>query len=248
MKKKYILLAIIVIIIISSIFFINNKNKNVENEDNTIKQSIDEINETSTLNSIDEQKIEEIQKDLGYNNIDSQMYEIKQEYDGREVITIKPTIQYKVAMAGVIKNGKPEFSELDKLLEQAPKKSGIWIAKNSREKILNILKDVTNGQYVVDNDGYLNIKSEENLNEIDLKIKNTINGKKLYAIDINKITYIVDEVTGAIEEYPFEEMDPYLPYELFETENATLYVITPNTYKKLNVENIIEEIINNIKE
>ena len=244
MKKRYIVFIVIIISIIISIVFIfskftkNNRNQNKQELSN---QSIEEKKEEIYT----EQKIEDIKNDLGYNNTDKEIYEVKKEYDGREVLAIKPNIQYRVALAGAIKNEKPNFSEIDQILGQAPNKSGIWITNKSRDKFLNMIKDVTTAKYTIDNNGFL-VQENDNNNEIDKNIKKAINGNKIYSIDINKVTYLVDEVTGQIEEYPFEEIDPEVPYELFEAENAVLYVITENTYKKINNKYIIEEVLNNM--
>lgn len=242
MKKKYILIIIIAVIVlcISFVFYGYNKNKKNIQENNLPKQSSAENEEI--IASENENKIEDIKEDLGYNNLDNQIYEIKKEYDGREVISIKPNIQYKVAVAGAIKNEKPEFSEVDKILEQAPKKNGIWVTKKSREKFLNILKEIAIAKYYIDEFGFLNQKIENNSNEIDEKIKKINSEKKICSIDIDSKTYLIDEVTGNIEEYPFEELDPELPYEAFETENAVLYVISPNTYGKVDYKYVFEEV------
>ena len=198
-------------------------------------------------NDLSEQKIDNIKEDLGYNNLDNGMYEIKEEYDGREVLAIKPSIKYKVAMAGAIKKSKPEFSEIDKIMEQAPNKNGIWITEGSREKFLNYLNKLTDANhYNIDDYGYLIKKDDTINNDIDRKIRDILTGKKLYAVDINNMTYTVDEVTGTIEEYPFEEIDPKSPYELFETENASLYIINSNIDKMIEDKYIFEDFFNNI--
>lgn len=247
MKKKYWLFIICIIIVTCtiSIGIILNKFNQVENE-KEIDVNSNKNTESLIINSTNEQKIEDIKQDLGYNNTDTTIYEIKKEYDGREVISIKPNIQYKVAMAGVIKNEKPEFSEIDNLLERAPNKTGIWIENSSREQFLDILKKIANCEYTINEEGYLMQEQKDNSNEIDKLINTAMNNKKNYSICINSIAYLVDEVTGNIEEYPFEEIDPEQSFELFETENASLYVITKNTYKKLDYKNIIEEVFNNM--
>ena len=89
-------------------------------------------------------------------------------------------------------------------------------------------------------------EQKDTSNEIDNNIKKAISNKKNYSICINSVAYLIDEVTGNIEEYPFEEIDPEQSFELFETENASLYVITSNTYKRVNYKNIIEEVLNNM--
>ena len=244
MKKSHILFIILIISIISIIYILSNFNKKqkIESKDELSKQNIEE----NVENKLTEQKIEDIKENLGYNNTpNSEIYEIKKEYDGREVIAIKPNIKYNVAMAGAIKNAKPEFSEVDKILEQAPNKSGIWITEDSREKALNIIKQIAKASYKIDN-GYLIQEDINNTNEIDEKLKQLINGKKIYAIDIAEITYIVDEVTGNIEEYPFAEIDPKTPFELFETENASVYIINSNIDKMIEDKYIFEDFFNNI--
>ena len=249
MKNKSVLLIIclLVIICLIIIFIISKNRKKNEQQKDSIHHNSTELIENSDSKNLSEQKIENLKQDLGYNNnTDTTIYEIKNEYDGREVLTIKPNIQYKVAIAGAIKNAKPEFSELDKLLEQSPNESGIWITEDSREKVLRILKEITKANYKIDNKGYLVQENNKNANEIDEKIKKIINEKKLYIIDIDKSAYIVDEVTGNIEEYPFEEIDPHTPFEMFETENASVYIVTENTHNILNSKFIIEEILNTI--
>lgn len=245
MKKIYILSAICIIIVIGFITIVTFF-KQKEKKENTVNQNSNNIIENSIPDTFQKSKIDEIKQDLGYNNTDEAIYEIKKEYDGREVIVIKPNIQYKVAMAGAIKNGKPEFSEIDGLLEQAPNKSGIWIEENSRKEFVEILQKYTNCSYTIDEDGYLVQEQKDTSNEIDNNIKKAISNKKNYSICINSVAYLIDEVTGNIEEYPFEEIDPEQSFELFETENASLYVITSNTYKRVNYKNIIEEVLNNM--
>ena len=92
MKKWYIVLAISLIIILCGLYIFIRYKKN-ENKETELEQNVKyiETKEEEKVDSESEQKIEKIQEDLGY-NIDSQIYEIKQEYDGREVIAIKPTI------------------------------------------------------------------------------------------------------------------------------------------------------------
>lgn len=248
LKKSYILfiicLIIIICIIITNIILsIDNKSRNLED---ILEQNKIEGTENQNEDNLSQQKINIIKDDLGYNNTNTNMYEIKKEYDGREVITIKPNLKFKVAMAGAIKKGKPEFSEIDSLLEQIPKQSGIWVTKDSRESFLKILKKANLENYTIDDKGYLIQNPSNNLNEIDKKLIKIINGKKLYSIDIDRTTYLLDDVTGKIEEYPFEEIDPETPFELFQAENASLYVITENTYKKLDYNYIIEEVLKSI--
>ena len=246
MKKSYwlFIICLITAVVISSIVIILNKSKlreNIESDVNAIRNT-----ENSISDSTNKQKIENIIQDLGYNNTNSEIYKVKTEYDGREVISVKPNVQYKVAMAGILKNQKPDFSEIDNLLKQAPNKSGIWIEENSRERFLNTLNSITSLRYTIDNEGYLKQEQSDNFGKIDKVIESIMDNKKVYSISINSSTYLVDEVTGNIEEYPFEDIDPKQPYELFETENAALYIINSNSKNKLSDKEIIEEVLNNM--
>jgi len=47
--------------------------------------------------------VDEIKNETGATG-NSNIYEIQQEYDGRNVVTVKANIKYKVAFAGMIKN------------------------------------------------------------------------------------------------------------------------------------------------
>ena len=174
------------------------------------------------------------------------MYEVKKEYDGREVVVIKPNLQFKVAMAGTIKKDKPEFSTLDEILKDAPTKNGIWISKNSREKFIEIINEIASQNYTIDSEGYLVQETIGTANEIDKTITQVINSKKLNAFDICSVTYLIDEVSGKIEVYPYEEIDPESPFEYFETNNASLYVINSNSTGKLQYKEIMKEILENI--
>ena len=111
---------------------------------------------------------------------------------------------------------------------------------------MNLLKQLTNSHYLINEDGYLVQEKYDNSNEIDVKIKQIIDKKKLFVIDLNSITYRVDEVTGNIEEYPFVDIDPKTPYELFEAENSALYIINSNDNKKLNDQYLIKEVLNSM--
>ena len=232
MKKKIIMIGACIVIAISILFFV----KLYKNKFGSGKGSLPNENK---------EKIEQISRDLGY-TADTDMYEITTEYDGREVVIIKPSIEYQVALAGAIKEGQPQFDELDEILENGPKSYGIWIEKSSREKFLQILKGVTESDYTINDDGYLFQVEKEHANKYDEKIKKMLEKECLYVFDISSICYIVDDVTGKIEEYPFEEMDAYQAFEYFETDDKLLFVITSNKDGKLKYTDIVKEILDNI--
>ena len=202
MKKKVIIISsiivlILVILIVAFFTYKRFKNKPEYVNQNNIEQenvSFDEKEENTS--SEDQDKIGDIIENQGF-DADENIYELGTEYDGREVVVVKSSIQYKVALAGMIKGEKPEFSEIDSLLNQAPTHTGIWIEKNSRSKFLEIVNKVTDGKYEIDDDGFLvQIQTSENI--YDKQISEMILDKSLYVFDISSTTYLVDEVTGDI--------------------------------------------------
>ena len=241
MKKKIIIICLIVLIIIATIFFIIYNRKKVGSEDiSSLPIDYNEVEENVVEE--DEQKINEITDNLGFTGKDD-MYEVVTEYDGRETLTIKDSIQYKVALSGVIKKQKPEFSEINEILNNAPKHTGIWLEENSKDKILSLLKNIAKAKYSIDNEGYLIQKETFNMNEYDEKIKQMITSNNLYIIDISSKYYILDEVTGEVVENPFEDMDPYTPYEMLASENKEIYFISENEQGKVNQEEALKEIL-----
>ncbi len=196
--------------------------------------------------SKEENEIQELKKQLGITGQD-EIYSISKEFDNTKTIKIKPEVQYITAMAGVIQQKKPQYLEIKELETKLINQKGIWVSKNSRKEFLDVLKSITKGKYTINEQGYLVQQESNKMNKYDEKIKKILNGKNSISIDINSTCYILDEVTGEIVEYPFEDMDPYMPYEYFEDKNKMLYIITRNKHKKSNYQDIISEIIDNIK-
>ena len=243
MKKK-IAICIIILVIISIIFFITYKIKKEANKENK-ELLIDYSNIEENISEEDEKKVDGIAENQGFTG-ESNIYEMATEYDGRETVRIKPFIAYKVAISGAIMKEVPEFSKIDEILLKAPTHTGIWITENSREEFLNLLSKCAKATYTIDNDGYLKQEEKAFMNKYDKKINKMLFSSNLYVFDISSVSYLVDEVTGEIQEYPFEEMDPYTRYEYFEAENKQLYVISENKSGKVNQEDVLKEILENI--
>ena len=106
-----------------------------------------------------------------------------------------------------------------------------------------MLKEITNSEYEINENGYLKIKNKNNQNENDKKIEKVIKGDKLYILRNSSVTYIVDEVTGEILDYNFEEMDQYQTYEYFEDNNKMIIFINENKEKQMSKKEIIQSII-----
>ena len=146
----------------------------------------------------------------------------------------------------MIKKSKPTFNELDQILQQKlPKYSGIWIEQNSRDNLLKLFNnsEKTNSKYSVSSEGYLEIIQKNSQTDYDKKIENAIKGKKQYILDISSVCYIVDEVTGEILDYNFENMDKYQTYEHFEDGDKSIIFINQNTNNQLKDSEIINSIM-----
>ena len=170
---------------------------------------------------------------IGGNN----MKETVKEYDGREFSQVKPEYQFRVALAGVLKNNKPQENEIGSILENVPTKTGIWVSENSRQKVLELFKQNGIEDCQINEEGYL-ISQDKRLQ----------NNSKLYVLDMNGRNYKRDEVSGEIQENPIEEIDPYQITEKYEYDNKIVMEITTNKAGKLTKEEIFNEIIENLKE
>ena len=244
MKNKILIVIIVLILIIVCITIINNlnnnkdKNETIENNYTTIDKNQISYKENVTVN--------DLKNDYGIKG-DSNIYEIQTEYDGRKVLTVKSNLKYKVAFSGLIKNKTPIFEELDEIMQNNyPQKKGIWVEKNSRNKILNILNnsDKLNAVYNINTEGYLVIDENNNQTQMDEKIKNSINGDNQVILAISSICYIVDDVTGDILDYNFENMDKFQTYEYLKDSNNKIIFITENKLNQISNDNILEDIIN----
>lgn len=240
--NKNIIICVSIVIIIITIFIIIGKSIRIENGEKISSLLIDYTEEDIT-DEQEKEKILDIVENQGF-KANENIYEIEKEYDGREVVVVKSNIKYKVALAGMLKGKKPEMSEIDEILKNAPTHTGIWIAENSREKILELLKEIANATYSVDDEGFLNQKECWRMNDYDRNILEMLKEKKLHILNISSISYVVDDVTGEIQEYPFEEMDPYTDYEYFESEDKDMFIISENKEGKINQEEVLKEILN----
>ena len=256
MKKKIIIgvaIILVVLVIIVAAILINKKENNKVAVDNTATDNIIEEN-NNTKNNVEEeintdeenQKIDEIKYNTGATG-DSNIYEVQiDSYDGREVVVVKPTIKYKVAFVGMVKNDLPQMQEINQIYEDnKPEKNGIWVESDSRDKILSMFNNsgIFNNTYTIDQDGYIIIQEESNPNENDTKIINAINSKKQYILSVTSICYIVDDLTGEIQRYSFENMDRYQTYEYFDNGNQYIIFLTENKNNQLSDSEIINSLI-----
>jgi FtsZ-interacting cell division protein ZipA len=217
----------------------DDNKENIENPEKEIQITTSTQEESKISNEEKTEIIEETGK-----KGDSDLYEIQEGEDSVKIATIKSSVKYKVAFAGMIKNKVPEKEELDDILEKNhPKYAGIWVKSESQSEFLKYISSVTKSEYEINENGYLKIKNKKNQNEYDKKIEEIINGNKLYIIDISSTCYIVDEITGEILDYNFEDMDEYQTYQYFEDGDKKIIFITENQNNQLTVKEIIESVI-----
>ncbi len=220
----------------------DDNKENTENTEN-VEKEIQITTSTQEESQISDEEKTEIIEETGKQG-DYDLYEIQEGEDSVKIATIKSSVKYKVAFAGMIKNKVPEKEELDDLLEKNhPKYAGIWIKSESQSEFLKYISSVTKSKYEINENGYLKIKNKKNQNEYDKKIEEIINGNKLYIIDISSTCYIVDEITGEILDYNFEDMDEYQTYQYFEDGDKKIIFITENQNNQLTVKEIIESVI-----
>ena len=241
MNKKILISTILVIIIILIIVVVaimiprdaNNeeaKNKEIIQE-NQVPENI--VPDEETI-----QKVENIKDQIGA-TADSEIYNIEKEYDGREILVIKPDVQFKTVLAGILKHGKPSKQDIEEL-ELSKFKKGVWISEISRDRFLQILKKCGLNNFSIDEKGYL-YKNSESQNEYSSKLENLINSNKLTIVDITGKCYTRDEMTGEILEYPFKDMDLYQICEKYETQGSRIIVITTNEVEEAD---ILQEVCN----
>ena len=221
MSKKF-LISIILTIIVIIVAVTIDKSENHDIHQNNEAENTVETNKT----------VEELKQETGATATED-IYEIQKEYDGREILTIKPDIQYKTVLAGILKNGQPSIQEIEEL-DVSNFHKGVWISEISRDKFLQILKKCGIENFEIDNEGYL-YKKQESSNEYSLKLEKLINSDELIIIDITGKCYIRDEMTGNIVEYPFKDMDLYQICETYNTQGSTIIVITTNNVKEADI-------------
>lgn len=234
-KKLYVTILIIILVILISILtgkIFTNKKKT----ENT-------INET---NEYDKNIINQIKNKIN-STADTNIYQVEDEYDGRHSIQIKPNIQFDTVLAGILKESVPTEAEINKILEERPNNSGIWVSKKSREQFRKILDDNKLTNFLIDENGYVYEEREENSEKAN-QLKEILKTDKLYIIDISGTCYVRDDLSGEIVEYPFERMDPNQIMEMYKNENNLILEITTNSKQKISNIDILETILLNMEE
>lgn len=254
-NKKYVLIifTIIIIVVIILVLVINNQNRHhvIEENSDTVSKEFNNIQDQNIINDKkdlevvqDNQNIEQLKEE--YKIIgDNELYQVEKEFDGREVLNIKPSINYKVAFAGMINPDIYELNQINNIFnDNHPKKNGIWINKNSREEMINYLNnnDILKANYSIDELGYLIQEKENELSTNDKLLGKLINSDKQVIICISSRCHMIDVVTGNVIEYRYNDLDSYQTYEYFEDENRIIIFISENTENKLKNEEIFDSL------
>lgn len=245
LNNKKIIIAVATIIIIIAVTILIFLLVNNKKDDNVLIFGEEYVQiDKNQLSYQDNVTVDELKNSVGLTG-NSDIYEIQEEFDGRKTLVVKADLKYKVAFAGMITKDKPKIDELQNIMDSySPKENGIWIEENTRSKLLEILNsDKFNSKYSIDNEGYLKVEENNKQNDLDKKLEKAIKGNKQYILDISSICYIVDDVTGEILDYNFEDLDRYQMYEYFCDNDRLIIFISQNTRNIYSNGEIIENVI-----
>lgn len=246
--KKIIIEIILIILVIGFIIFEITYllKKRSQMTETTIELDLNNLQSESVMYDEDA-TIDDLKEEYKMEG-NSDLYEIQTEYDGRKVLVIKASEDFKVAFAGLIKKSKPTFEESSQIYnEQYPKENGIWIEPESREKILNDLNSMLKSKYEISDNGYLKIV-EYVESENDMILNQIINGEKQCIIGICGTMYYIDAITGEIFDNPYEELDKYQTYSYLTDENKMIIYLAENNDNHLDKKEIYENLFRILKE
>ena len=252
-KKKILIILIMILVILLCvgilIFYKSKQNNNANNNtSNDISPNVIQDYLNTKNNSVmykNEASLEDLKKEYKITG-DDDLYFVETESDGRKVINVKPSINYKVAFSGMINGKSPNIQEIDKTYEtQAPTENGIWINTNDREKIVNYLNNNSKlkAEYEVDQEGYLKITKTEDLSSTDEVIRKIIEGNKQYVLSISSKCYMVDVVTGEIVENRYNDLEEYQTYEYFQDGDKIIIFISENLENRMTNDEIFDSLI-----
>lgn len=227
MKKRNIIIVIIILVCLSIVFTMTSKFNNKEDD---IKNN----NETN---------IEELKYQTGA-TADDNLYEIQKDLDGRDILVIKEEMAYKVALAGIISGKKPTYEDLEETINKQNIHSGIWVSSESREEINLLIEKYLEDEYEINEEGYLTLQTKtQNSNTYDISIQKCMQNNKIYIISVLGQIYEIDNMTGEIVLYPFEQMDAYQLCQPVEYEDKKIMVLSTNKQNKLSEQELIEAMI-----
>ena len=228
MKKKIIFISVLTIIVImallsllfSTLFFVErynstNNNLNMNNQ----PQSIVEPTQLLDENVSEEMKNKELNKKM------------------------KSILYGVLSCTGEIEK-KYNEEEVNKSVNKMNLVNGIYLSEKSREKVLGLIKNITNLNYQVDMNGYLISKGNVE-NEYAQQLEKIITGNKSVIIDYNIYYYCLlgdDICTFNIER------NQYL--QKFTSDDLTILILNPVKYEEEyeSERDLVMQIVNNAME
>ena len=190
-RKKIIIFVsiLLVIIILAVVIYMVQKDKTKEK--NEVGQN-QEKNNTEQTNTV-----EELMQEVN-STADPDIYEVATEYDGREVLSVKTSMQFSVAFAGKINENIKNIDEAQKITqEKLPLSNGIYLGNKDNE-ILEYINKYTNCKYSVSDTGFLQIQENNEKNEFDNRIQTVMQSNNLYIIYCDGEIKIIDNINGEI--------------------------------------------------
>ena len=226
MEKRNVIIVLILLLSLCIIFIGVDKLSSKEEKNNNSKIDIAELKYSKGATA------------------DDSLYEIKKDLDGRDTLVIKQELLYKVALAGILNENKPTFENLDQTIKCQNLHSGIWISDKSRQMVLSLINEHLQDKYIINEEGYLLLEEKtKNSNSYDMNLQKSMQNNKTYIIAVLGQIYEIDNMTGQIQLYPFEQIDQYQLCEPIEYEDKKIIVLSTNKQKKLSEQELLEAMI-----
>lgn len=121
--------------------------------------------------------------------------QLVEETNSKEELENEIDEKMKTILLGILKyTGEMEeqydSEKVNTILDNEFKHSkGIFVSNRAKSKILSLLKETTDIEYSIDNDGYLKNVTNSETNDISKAINSLINGDKMIILDYNKYYY-----------------------------------------------------------
>ena len=226
MEKRNVIIVLILLLSLCIIFIGVDKLSSKEEKNNNSKIDIAELKYNKGATA------------------DDNLYEIKKDIDGRDILVIKEELSYKVALAGILSSQKPTFENLEQSIKSQNLYSGIWISIESRQTIISLINEYLQDKYIINEEGYLLLEEKtKNSNSYDINLQKCLQNNKTYIIAVLGEIYQIDNMTGQIQLYPFEQIDKYQLCEPIEYEDKKIIVLSTNKQKQLSEQELIEAMI-----
>lgn len=175
--------------------------------------------------------------------------QLVEETNSKEELENEIDEKMKTILLGILKyTGEMEeqydSEKVNTILDNEFKHSkGIFVSNRAKSKILSLLKETTDIEYSIDNDGYLKNVTNSETNDISKAINSLINGDKMIILDYNKYYYCKlgeDICTFNIEDIQYMQK--------FKQDDTIIMILNPTKYEQEYESNsdLVNQIINNV--